>query len=65
MTSLDLPEPTGADETVEALSRVFAAEPNYVLPDDPDGPDYQHRAAVHTGTLYGLTVETIGSPLRP
>lgn len=63
MKSLDLPQPATEAETVEALSRFFAAQPVYVAPDDPEGPDYATRTAVHVATLHGLTVESIGKPL--
>lgn len=58
-----LPEPANEAETMEALSRIFAAEPASVAPDDPNGPDYGPRTAINIVTIHGLTVETIGGPL--
>lgn len=63
MTFPELPSPADETETVEALARVFASEPEYVAPDDPEGPEYAIRTAVITQSLYGLTVETIGGSL--
>ncbi len=55
----DVPNPADEAEAADVL----AAEPEFVEPDDPAGPDFKRRTAVHTVTLYGLTVETIGGPL--
>ena len=55
MTLPELPSPEPASQS--------AAEPEYVAPDDPAGPDYAERTNVQTFILHGLTVETIGKPL--
>lgn len=63
MTLPTLPAPAGEAETTAALSAFFDAQPVYVAPDDPEGPDYATRTAIHRQHHYGLTVETVGNPL--